>query len=146
MRMHSERVPANSKGKAIGIIPAVVHATPEFTWYRSRLNAEYEIAQSIVPYPRWEIVVEDAGTVLAAMVLQHEYDPHVGECCTVQWAFILPEHRGLLGARMQRAAVRVARANGYNVLSYAKRVQEGVYEIRYRKLNSKGATDGQEAR
>ena len=69
MRMHSERVPANSRGKAVGIIPAVVHATPEFTWYRSRLNAEYEIAQSIIPYPRWEIVVEDAGTVLAAMVL-----------------------------------------------------------------------------
>lgn len=85
---------------------------------------------------RWEIGVFNGCMIVGAVcVARDTTDPHVGECLSVFAQYVVPEHRNKgVSLRLMRAAVAIARANGYKCLAYTHRLGDWRYETVYRKI------------
>ena len=84
--------------------------------------------------PRYDIGVFVQDKVVGGLCLAADDDPHVGTCLTVISNYVLPEYRGLVGARCFRECLRVAKRSGYPVLAYTHRLKDWEYKTIYRKL------------
>jgi len=85
---------------------------------------------------RWEIGVFNGCTIVGAVcVARDTTDPHVGECLSVFAQYVVPEHRNKgVSLRLMRAAVAIAKVNGYKCLAYTHRLGDWRYETVYRKI------------
>lgn len=123
-------------GGATNLLPAVVSAVgtlPELTWQRGFIDAVKAVAHSIEENERIEVIATLRGEVLGGAVLVIDDDMHVGPCLTVQWAYIKPEYRGA-GSGVYRQVLGVAKRLKTAVLAYSHRTADGVYQIRYRRV------------
>ena len=92
------------------------------------------VRRHIEAHQRLEITVTLYEEIVGQLILVSESDdPHVGPCATIQWAYVLPDHRRC-GAELYRMAYRAARKLQHKVLSYTHREAAGVYTHRYRRL------------
>lgn len=90
---------------------------------------------SILPYDRLEIgVYEDDALLGGCILMLDEHDPHIGECMCVAWMYIIPEHRGKIGATLLRKAREYTRKAGYSLLKFSKRERPYKYSITYVKV------------
>lgn len=80
-------------------------------------------------------VIVNGQTVGGICLAADPWDVHVGPCVSVFAQYVLPEFR-LQGvsARMMRAAIRVARDSGANVLAFTHRKGPWRYETLYRRI------------
>lgn len=108
-----------------------VNDAPELTWFRTEAQALARIAESIEENSRWELTVWQGNELLGVAIAMPDDDDHVGICLSVQWRFVLPEHRGLAGIRLQRAIVQLAKEQQFPVIAYTKRTGHARYELKY---------------
>lgn len=93
--------------------------------------------QSVQDVARYELTAEIGGRVVGAMVIALEgNDPHVGECATVMYNYVLPEYRNIgIAKHFLRAAVALTKSAGMPVLAYTHRVGAGKYLTTYRNIH-----------
>lgn len=120
------------------IMSSIVDEMPEFTWGSSRVEAVNRILDSIENEDRIEVTSwSPEGNLEGVMILRADDDDHVGECLSVQWRFVLKGSRGIVGVRLQRELVSIARTNGFRVIAYTKSIGVGRYELTYKQLKEK---------
>jgi hypothetical protein len=139
----SRFVPAGAPCVSPGLAHEFCASAPELMWYRSEADACAAIQASITANDRYEFTVWDGIKLIGVAIVVPDQDDHVGVCLSVQWRFVATTHRGLAGYKMQRAILQFARANGWPVLAYTKRVGNARYELRYIRV---GDTHGQEGK
>jgi GNAT superfamily N-acetyltransferase len=121
------------------IAHAYIKEAPELIWFRPEAEALSRIRDSIEANARWELSVWDDDKLLGVAIAVPDDDDHVGVCLSIQWRFILPEHRGLAGIKLQRAILHLAKRLGYPVVAYTKRIGCAKYELKYvRMRNARG--------
>lgn len=101
---------------------------PELTWYRKPDDAAHALVCSIEEQERVE-VTWDTG---CAVIVLHE-DMHVGECLTLAGVYSSGNSYKNL-RELMRTMKRVAQALNVPVISYAKRLDTGVYQTKYVRL------------
>lgn len=92
---------------------------------------------SVSSIARYELVALVGDRVVGAMVVAEEGDdPHVGDCLSVVYNYVLPEYRSIgIGRHFFRAAIRLAESLGHHTLAYTHRVGAGKYLTTYRKVH-----------
>lgn len=122
--------------RALDLAHAYVADAPELIWQRTPTEALDAIRDSVMAYTRYELYVYSGSTLVGIAIAVPEEDDHVGKCLSVQWRFVLQEHRGPAGIKLQRLVLNLARYLQYKVVAYTKRVGDAKYELRYIKLRS----------
>ena len=102
-----------------------VQSTPELTWFRTPEGALAALTRLVDEQERVEVTW---GTGCAVIVL-HE-DMHVGECLTLAGVYSSGNSYKNL-RELMRIMRRVAQALNVPVISYAKRLDTGVYQTKY---------------
>lgn len=92
-----------------------------------------DIIESVQSVPRLELVAFEGNRVVGFCSLVVDYDAHVGQCLSVHWCNVLGAHRGA-GVALYRRAYAVARQLGISVICRTRRVQAGVYTMKFIKL------------
>lgn len=116
------------------IAHAFVKDAPELTWFRTEQAALECIRNSIECDGRYELTVWIGGNPVGVAIAVPEYDEHVGQCLSVQWRFVLPEHRGAAGAVLHRKLIKLAHILNAPVLAYTRRIGLGMYQLKYTKV------------
>lgn len=98
-----------------------------------KLNWATSQREYITDMDRFELLAFDGDKLVGAMVLAFDEDEvHVGRCCYVAFAYMLPAYRGgNAGAWFYRTALRITKNCGYPVLAYTHRVRDWEYLVRY---------------
>lgn len=116
------------------IIDDVLKATPEMIWCSTVEETRQRLVTSCTEVLRVELMAFENNRPVGFCVLVADDDATVGPCLGVMWNFVLPEHRGTVGARFLRRAVQIAKRVDLPVLAYTHRIGEGKYTVTYRRL------------
>lgn len=111
---------------AIDELPEL-QATPFIATYQ-------RIARDIEANDRVEVIATHDGETVGALVLVLEEDMHVGPCLTVQWAYVLPKHRGRAGICLYREVLAIAKRMKAPYLAYTHRSGHMKYTLTYRRM------------
>lgn len=133
MQLQVRKLPALAASGCLPLVGQGIQQFPEMQTVPFK-DAFRRIAGAIEENDRVEITVTLNGRLAAFMVLVLEDDMHVGPCCTVQWAYVQPDHVGV-GAVMYRRAVRIAKSLRVPWLAYTRRTGDGEYRLKYRRLH-----------
>lgn len=133
VRFISHRVPVGTPVPAPHLFEAAwdefieLEVVDKINWVGSALEMHASTS-------RYDIGVFIDGRVVGGLCLVEDHDPHVGDCLTVMSNYVLPEYRGIVGARCFRECLRVAKASGYKMLAYTHRLKDWEYRTIYRKI------------
>lgn len=83
----------------------------------------------------YKLYLKQDDVIIGGLILAQDNDIHVGECLTVMFGYVVPEHRSKVGFDLYRLAVRLARRLGYKMLAYTHRLGDWEYVTKYRKLH-----------
>lgn len=91
---------------------------------------------SLQSIDRWEIGYFIGDELVGALcVADDQHDPHVYDCMSVFAQYVVPEHRGgTVSPRLMRAALQIARINGYHCFAYTHRVGAWRYTTTYKRI------------
>jgi GNAT superfamily N-acetyltransferase len=106
-----------------------LQVTPKDIWLKNSSTI-------IVPYDRIEILVHEEGVPIGGCILmEDDYDPHVGKCACIGYTYVFPLYRNKGVARkLMREAIKYTRDKGLTVLKYSHRICDWKYEILYIKV------------
>lgn len=122
----------------VPLIQEVLAATPEMSWGAPTESPGARIVRVTQDNPRFEILAKDpSGALVGVAVAVPDDDSNVGECLGVQWLFVVPEHRGPVGAALMREVFRLARRAGLHTVAYTRRLGPGRYELIYSRPSRK---------
>ena len=107
-----------------------LQVTPKHAWVGRALLA-------LQGLDRFEIAAFNGEQVVGGIVIAPDpWDVHVGPCMSVFAQYVFPEFRQQgVSARLMRAAIRVAKESGAEVLAFTHRKGPWRYETIYRKVN-----------
>lgn len=85
--------------------------------------------------PRYEVLSYVWDTLVGIAILTIEDDPHVGECASVTWQYVLPEYRNRgIPRQVLRQVQRLAVLANVPVYAYSHRTGPYTYSTRYRRV------------
>jgi glyceraldehyde-3-phosphate dehydrogenase/erythrose-4-phosphate dehydrogenase len=129
---------AGEATNVVQLLPEALAETPELGWGGSFAAISARVCAETEQHTRVELVAKDQeGRLVGCAVLVPDEDLHVGQCLSVMWNYVLPDHRGTIGRQFMRLAVKVAQYWELPVLSYTHRLGVGRYAITYRRLHGK---------
>ena len=117
------------------IIPAVYDELPEFRAGGTLVQVSRRMVDATEQLDRHEVLAVLDGSLIGFACLVEDDDMHVGRCLTLQWQYVVPEHRGKVGAKFLRLLVSLGRALGYRHVAYSHRINQHHYAIKYRRLS-----------
>lgn len=121
--------------QGVCLIPHVLEATPEMLWQSSIEEATERMHEASQGFERVELCLRDPlGALVGFAVLVEDSDSNIGDVCSIQWLYVLPEYRGVGGRMLLKECMKVTQGSGYEVMAYTKRLSEGRFELTYRRL------------
>lgn len=117
-----------------GIIPTVYGDLPEFRASGTLAQVAARLTDATEPLERFEITAVLDGQLIGFACIVEDDDMHVGHCLTLQWQYVVPEHRGRIGPMFLRALFGIGRNLGYRVVAYSHRINQRHYAIKYRSI------------
>jgi hypothetical protein len=117
------------------VIPAVYAELPEFREGGSLEQVTERMLAATEDAYRYELLVVDNGRLIGFACVLVDDDMHVGRCLTLQWQYVVQEHRGKIGGEFLRWLVKTGRKLGFQFVAYSHRVNHRHYAIKYRRLN-----------
>lgn len=117
------------------LIPFGYAELPEFNETCTLEQVTARMLATIEPMSRTEILAVIDGQLVGFACVVEDDDIHVGRCLTLQWQYVVPEHRGRIGAEFLRWLARFARCQGFQFIAYSHRVNSRHYAIKYRRIH-----------
>jgi GNAT superfamily N-acetyltransferase len=117
------------------IIPAVYYDLPEIRESGALEDVARRILEATEGNSRCELLAVLDGQLIGFACVVEEEDMHVGRCLTLQWQYVVPEHRGKIGGEFLRWLVKTGRKLGFAFVAYSHRVNNRHYAIKYRRVN-----------
>jgi hypothetical protein len=117
------------------IIPAVYAELLEFRESGTLGQVTARMLAATESISRTELLAVVGGQLIGFACIVEDDDMHVGRCLSLQWQYVVPEHRGRIGGEFLRWLARFARAKGFQFIAYSHRVSKRHYAIKYRRVN-----------
>ncbi len=117
------------------IIPAVYNDLPEFREGGALEDVARRMLEATEGLSRCELLAVLDGQLIGFACVVEDEDMHVGRCLTLQWQYVVPEHRGKIGGEFLRWLVKTGRNLGFPFVAYSHRVNNRHYAIKYRRVN-----------
>lgn len=118
-----------------GIIPAVYAELPEFRDGGTLDEVSRRMLAATEGLDRYELLAVAGGDLIGFACVVEDDDMHVGRCLTLQWQYVVPEHRGKIGGEFLRWLARTAREQGFEFIAYSHRITSRHYAIKYRRVS-----------
>lgn len=84
---------------------------------------------------RVEVGARVDGKLVGGLILYKDYDPHVGDCLSVLFHYVLPEYRNKgVATGLIKIALQETRKQGLPVLAYTHRLRDWEYKTTYKKV------------
>ena len=116
------------------LIPVGYAECAEFSDSGTLDQVTRRITGQIEELNRIELLAVIDGVLVGYACAAVEEDMHVGLCLSLQWQYVVPEHRGKIGGEFLRWLVRVGRDMGFRYVAYSHRVSARHYAIKYRRV------------
>ena len=126
------------------IIPTVYDELPEFRAGGTLIQVSKRMVDATEQLDRHEILAVLDGVLIGFACLVEEDDMHVGRCLTLQWQYVVPEHRDRIGGQFLRWLAKAGRDMGFQFIAYSHRISSRHYAIKYRSVHH--GQEGQETR
>lgn len=117
------------------IIPTVYAELQEFREGGTLEQVTARMLAATESLSRTELLAVVDGQLVGFACVVEDEDMHVGRCLTLQWQYVVPEHRGRIGAEFLRWLSRFARCQGFQFIAYSHRVSARHYAIKYRRIH-----------
>jgi GNAT superfamily N-acetyltransferase len=117
------------------MIPVVYSELQELREGGTLEQVTARILATIEPMKRTELLAVVDGQLVGFACVAEDDDMHVGRCLTLQWQYVVPEHRGKIGSEFLRWLARFARCQGFQFIAYSHRVSARHYAIKYRRIS-----------
>lgn len=117
------------------IIPAVYAELPEFSYGGTLDEVSRRMLAATEGLDRYELLAVSGGDLIGFACVVEDDDMHVGRCLTLQWQYVVPEHRGKIGGEFLRWLARTAREQGFQFVAYSHRITSRHYAIKYRRVS-----------
>lgn len=117
------------------VIPAVYDELPEFREGGTLPQVATRMIEATEQLDRHEVLAVLGGRLIGFACIADDVDMHVGRCLTLQWQYVVPEYRGIIGAKFLRLLVQLGRQLGYRTIAYSHRINQGHYAIKYRSIS-----------
>lgn len=127
-----------------GIIPAVYAELPEFRDGGTLEHVSRRMLAATEGLERFELLAVIGGELIGFACVVEDDDMHVGHCLTLQWQYVVPEHRGRIGGQFLRWLAKAGRDMGFQFIAYSHRISSRHYAIKYRSVHH--GQEGQETR
>jgi hypothetical protein len=117
--------------------PMIDHVYAELPEFRAGGNLEDVRARMLgatEQLDRCELTAVVGGVLVGFACIVEDEDMHVGSCLSLQWQYVVPEHRGKIGAAFLRELVKLGRILGFRFVAYSHRVNDRHYAIKYRSI------------
>jgi len=118
------------------IIPSVYDDLPEFRESGPLEDVARRMLEATEGLSRCELLAVIDGQLVGFACAVVDEDMHVGPCLSLQWQYVLPEHRGKIGRDFLRWLVKNGQAFGFKFVAYSHRVNSRHYAIKYRRLKN----------
>lgn len=117
------------------MIDRVYAELPEFSAGGSLEEVRIRMLEATEQLDRCELLAMHGAQVIGFACIVEDDDMHAGRCLSLQWQYVVPEHRGKVGALFLRQLVKLGKSLGFKLVAYSHRVSQHHYAIKYRRIH-----------
>lgn len=116
------------------MIDRVYAELPEFSAGGSLEEVRSRMLEVTEHLDRCELLAMHGSHLIGFACIVEDEDMHAGRCLSLQWQYVVPEHRGKVGAMFLRHLIKLGKSLGFKLVAYSHRVGQYHYAIKYRRI------------
>ena len=135
-KIEYEEVPQFTTNSITHLVPLLLAIHAESQDFNSQPISEFipRVHQHLTRYDSLNLEARVGSELVGVCSVLVEDDVHVGECLSVQWQYILPQYRGVVGIHMMRWVFSVANRLRVQFVAYTQRKSDFEHVVKYKRM------------